>query len=179
VNLYTIGHSTRPIDEFIALLQENGVSRLVDVRRFPGSRQHPQYSMEALRDSLTEAGVAYRHEPDLGGRRRVSPDSINTAWRNSGFRGYADWMVSDAFLAALDRLMAEASESTTAVMCAESVPWRCHRNLLADALALRGLTVIHILATDQNQPHELHNAARQDEAGRVTYPSAGQQIDLI
>ena len=179
VDLYTIGHSTRPIDEFIALLHENGVKRLVDVRRFPGSRQHPQYNLESLRDSLAEAGIAYRHEPDLGGRRSVDPASLNTAWRNSGFRGYADWMASDAFLAALDRLTAEAAEQSTAVMCAESVPWRCHRNLLADALVLRNAQVAHILGAGQIRLHELNEAAQQDEHGRVTYPASGHQIDLI
>lgn len=179
MNVLTIGHSTRPIDEFIELLRDNGVKRLVDVRRFPGSRQHPQYNMESLRVSLAEAGIAYRHEPDLGGRRSVDPDSVNTAWRNSGFRGYADWMASDAFLEAVDRLMAEAAESTTAVMCAESVPWRCHRNLLADALVLRNARVTHILGEGQTRPHELHEAAQQDERGRLTYPSDRDQIDLI
>jgi uncharacterized protein (DUF488 family) len=179
VNVYTIGHSTRPIDEFIALLQANGVKHLVDVRRFPGSRQHPQYNMEVLRDSLAAAGITYRHEPDLGGRRSVRPGSVNTAWRNSGFRGYADWMASDSFLAAVDRLTAEAVETETAVMCAESVPWRCHRNLLADAVVLGGAGVTHILSTNRIQPHELHEAARQDEFGHVIYPSAGEQIDLI
>jgi uncharacterized protein (DUF488 family) len=179
VTIRTIGHSTRPIEDFIALLRENGVASLVDVRRFPGSRMNPQYNMEALQASLDQAGIAYRHAPDLGGRRGVNPDSDNTAWRNSGFRGYADWMATDTFMAALETLIENAADHATAVMCAEAVPWHCHRNLLADALLLRGTSVIHILDAGQTRPHELHEAARKDERGRVIYPANGQQIELI
>lgn len=179
VTIRTIGHSTRPIEDFIALLQENGVASLVDVRRFPGSRQNPQFNRAALQASLDAERIAYRHAPDLGGRRGVQPDSDNTAWRNSGFRGYADWMATDPFMAALETLIENAADHATAVMCAEAVPWQCHRNLLADALVLRGISVMHIMGAGQTRPHELHEAAREDERGRVIYPANGQQIELI
>jgi uncharacterized protein (DUF488 family) len=179
VTIRTIGHSTRPIEDFIALLQENGVASLVDVRRFPGSRQNPQFNREALQASLDAERIAYRHAPDLGGRRGVDPESRNTAWRNSGFRGYADWMATDTFVAALETLIEDSADHATAVMCAEAVPWQCHRNLLADALVLRGISVSHILDAGQTRPHELHEAARKDERGRVIYPASGQQIELI
>lgn len=179
MTIRTIGHSTRPIDEFIALLSENGVSALVDVRRFPGSRTHPSYNRESLAASLGAVGIAYRHEPDLGGRRSVQPGSRNTAWRNSGFRGYADWMATPAFREALDRLVKGATDRPTAVMCAEAVPWRCHRNLLADALVLSDVRVVHIIGQGRASEHEVHEAARRDAHGCIVYPSTGTQMDLL
>ena len=133
--VFTIGHSTRSADELLGLLRENGIRLPVDVRRFPGLWLHPHFGSGAeLAGSLREAGIEYRHEPDLGGRRDPRPDLPNTAWRNASFRAYADHMDSPEFRAALGRLLADAEARATTVMCAEAVPWRCHRNLIADAL---------------------------------------------
>ena len=170
--IFTIGHSTRPIDELIEMLQQAGVGRLVDVRRFPGSRRHPQFGKEALRSALAGAGLGYRHEPDLGGRREPHPDSPNTAWRVAAFRGYADHMASLEFQAALARLVAE-EDAAPAVLCAEAVPWRCHRQLIADALLARGVEVTHLIAPGQTKPHELNAAAVVGPGGAVTYPATG------
>src|SRR5881394_1764446 len=144
--IYTLGHSTRTAEEFLGLLNTFGIATAVDVRRFPGSRRYPHFSREALQQDLPAAGIAYVHEPDLGGRRNPAPDSPNTAWRNSAFRGYADYMDSDTFRAALERLIAHAGQAPTAIFCAEAVPWRCHRRLIADALVARGHDVLHILS---------------------------------
>jgi len=167
--IFTVGHSTRAQDELIAILREAGVGLLVDVRRFPGSRRHPQFGREALRAGLAAAGIAYRHEPDLGGRREPRPDSPNTAWRVAGFRGYADHMASAEFRAALERLIAPP-DTPTAVMCAEAVPWKCHRQLIADALAARGAEVVHLLGPGQRQIHVLNPNAVASPDGVVVYP---------
>lgn len=169
--IFTVGHSTRPQEELIAILKEAGVALLVDVRRFPGSRRHPQFGKEALRAGLAAAGIAYRHEPDLGGRREPRPDSPNTAWRVAGFRGYADHMASPEFRAAQERLTAPP-ETPTAVMCAEALPWKCHRQLIADALAARGIEVVHLLGAGQRQAHALNPAAVVGPDGSVVYPSS-------
>src|SRR5438309_8916827 len=124
--VFTAGHSTRPIEELLALLAEHGIRTLVDVRRFPGSRRHPQYSRDALAASLAGAGLQYIHEPGLGGRRAARPASPHTAWRVDAFRGYADYMETPEFQASLDRLIERAEEETTAILCAEAVPWHCH-----------------------------------------------------
>ena len=166
--IFTVGHSTRAPDELIAILREAGVELLVDVRRFPGSRRHPQFGKEALRAGLAAAGIDYRHEPDLGGRREPRPDSPNTAWRVAGFRGYADHMASPEFRAALDRLIAQ-QQTPTAVMCAEAVPWKCHRQLIADALVARGVEVVHLLGPGQRQPHVLNPAAVFRGDGALVY----------
>ncbi len=175
--IYTIGHSTRPVSELIGLLREHGVDVLVDVRRFPGSRRHPQYGREALETALAEAGLAYVHEPDLGGRREPGPDSPNTHWRERGFRGYADYMRTPAFAAALARLRALARERPCAIMCAEAVPWRCHRQLIADALVAAGDDVAHITGPGPARPHVLNAAARIAPDGTLTYP--GEQPALF
>ena len=167
--IFTVGHSTRHQDELIAILKEAGVELLVDVRRFPGSRRHPQFGQEALRAGLGVAGIAYRHEPDLGGRRDLRPDSPNTAWRVAAFRGYADHMASRDFQSALERLVAPP-RIPTAVMCAEALPWKCHRQLIADALVARGVEVVHLLGPGQRQTHMLHPAAVGRPDGVVTYP---------
>lgn len=162
--IYTIGHSTRTLDELVSLLHEHGVTRLADVRRYPGSRRHPHFSRESLEQTLP---IAYQHFEDLGGRRRPAKNSRNTAWENDQFRGYADYMCTPEFRAAIDRLL--DSERATAVMCAEAVPWRCHRNLLSDDLVRRGIEVIHILGEGASQQHQLSGMARI--AGDcVTYP---------
>jgi uncharacterized protein (DUF488 family) len=168
--IHTVGHSTRPIADFIALLREGGARTLVDVRRYPVSRRHPQFSREALRAALLAAGVTYRHEADLGGHRDPRPDSPNTAWRIDTFRGYADHMATPAFQAALARV---AALDHAAVMCAEADPKDCHRQLLADALVARGVAVCHLVAPGETRDHVLHPRAVQ-RAGSLVYPAAGQ-----
>ena len=168
--IFTIGHSTRPIEELVELLRRNGVHRLVDVRRYPGSRRHPQFNAEALARSLDEAGIAYRHAPGLGGRRGNPTTDANAGWRNASFRAYADHMSTPAFAAELDRLVADAAEGPVAVMCAEAVPWRCHRQLISDALVARGHPVRHIISDADPSDHELNAMARVDADGRLTYP---------
>ncbi|MFL6248261.1 MAG: DUF488 family protein [Thermoanaerobaculia bacterium] len=165
--IYTIGHSTRSIEEFIALLEQHGVARLADIRRYPGSRRYPHFSGDSLQRTLPEHGIAYEHFDSLGGRRKPSAHSENGAWNNDQFRGYADHMATAEFRSAIDRLLAD--DRSTAVMCAEAVPWRCHRNLLADDLVRRGVEVIHIIGLDSSQPHALSKMARV-QTDRVTYP---------
>jgi uncharacterized protein (DUF488 family) len=155
--IYTIGHSTRELHELIGLLEENGVTRLADIRRFPGSRRYPHFSRESLAKSLPENEIAYEHFEDLGGRRNPLEDSPNTALRNGQFRGYADYMATEEFRRAVDRLL--DSDRPTAYMCAEAVPWRCHRNLLSDELVRRGLDVVHILGPHSRQKHEMSKIA--------------------
>jgi uncharacterized protein (DUF488 family) len=167
---YTIGHSTRAIDELLDLLAENGVRLLVDVRRFPGSRRYPHFGREALAAALAERGIGYRHEPDLGGRRAPGPRSPNTAWRVAGFRGYADHMATPAFRDALARVEDSAARMPTAVLCAEAVPWRCHRQLIADARVSDGIEVRHILGRGQVERHRLHPSARRTPSGDLVYP---------
>ena len=168
----TVGHSTRTFEELLALLRERDVTTLVDVRRFPGSRRHPQFNAPRLARALEEAGLAYIHEPDLGGRREPRADSPNTAWRLASFRGYADHMATAAFRDALERVHESAARERPAVMCAEAVPWRCHRQLIADALVARGTPVTHILGPGQVRVHELNPSARVSADGLVVYPVA-------
>ncbi|MGH7719576.1 MAG: DUF488 family protein [Gemmatimonadaceae bacterium] len=170
MRLYTIGHSTRPLDEFIELLRREGIERLVDVRAFPASRRYPQYNREALQTALQEAGVEYSHRPALGGRRTPRPDSTNTGLRNSGFRGFADHMETAEFRGALDELLAMAVRQRVAVMCAEAVPWRCHRSLISDAAVARGAEVFHILDAGTGE-HRLTGVATVAD-GLVRYPPA-------
>jgi uncharacterized protein (DUF488 family) len=165
--IYTIGHSTRSLEEFTALLEQHGIARLADIRRYPGSRRYPHFSGESLQRTLPERGIAYEHFDSLGGRRKPSSDSENGAWKNDQFRGYADHMATAEFRAAVDRLLAD--ERSTAVMCAEAVPWRCHRNLLSDDLVRRGIEVIHIVGAGSAHPHALSDMARL-KSDRVTYP---------
>ena len=143
------------------------------MRRFPGSRRHPHFAGLALSRSLAERAVAYVHEPGLGGHRKPRPDSVNTAWRVEAFRGYADHMSSPEFQAALDRLIEQASAARTVILCAEAVPWRCHRQLVADALVARGHAVRHVLGAGQEPEHTLRAEARVDGEGRLTYPTPG------
>ena len=177
MTIYSIGHSTRPIDEFLALLRNNGIEQLVDVRLFPGSRTNPQFGRDALRQSLQAAGVGYVHEPRLGGRRRAAKDSQNTGWRNTSFRGYADHMATREFTDALASLIAVAGEKTTAIMCAEAVPWRCHRSLIADALMHAGWRVLHITGSAEPSPHKFTPFLRiQGDA--LTYPPEQPDLEL-
>jgi uncharacterized protein (DUF488 family) len=168
--VHTIGHSTRPLAELVDMLREAGVRHLVDVRRFPASRRHPQFGRDALAAGLAAAGISYSHEPDLGGHREPLADSPNTAWRLPAFRGYADHMATPAFAAALARV---AALPEAAVMCAEALPERCHRRLLADALVCRGLRVRHLVARGSVAEHSLHPRA-VCRGGTPSYPAAGQ-----
>ncbi|HXI63344.1 MAG TPA: DUF488 domain-containing protein [Gemmatimonadales bacterium] len=172
--IYTIGHSTRPLDEFLALLRVHGIDHVVDVRRYPGSRRYPQFGREALATALADVGVGYEHAPDLGGRRVARPDSVNTAWRSASFRGYADYMETQPFQTALARLLDVARARPTAVLCAEAVPWRCHRQLIADALVARGEPVSHILSDARLEPHRLSPHARVPAGGGVQYPTGSE-----
>ncbi len=180
MGLFTVGHSTRPLPDFVALLQAHGIRRLVDVRRFPGSRRHPQFGREALAEALAAAGIGYAHMEALGGRRRVAPDSPNDAWRNASFRGYADHMASPAFRQALEEVLRAAAREDVVVMCAEAVPWRCHRNLIADAAVARGVAVRHILTPERADAHRLSAHARRLPDGGLVYPAhAATQPDLF
>ena len=159
--IWTIGHSTRKIDIFLSLLQENGIKLVADVRMFPGSKRYPQFGREALAKSLSEHGIRYEHFSELGGRRKAKPDSKNTAWRNEMFRGYADYMETEAFRNGVARLIDLAEKSgPIAIMCAEAVWWRCHRSLISDYLKARGVEVIHILDGKKTEPHPFTSAAR-------------------
>jgi uncharacterized protein (DUF488 family) len=167
--ILTIGHSTRKIEDFLGLLKTNNVNLLVDVRTLPGSRRNPQFNQEALADQLAKAGILYKHMPVLGGLRKPKKDSVNTAWRNSGFRGYADYMQSNEFETGVQELIQLAKNNVTTIMCAEAVPWKCHRNLLSDALVVHGINVEHILSLKTRTPHVLNKSARV-EGVRITYP---------
>jgi uncharacterized protein (DUF488 family) len=159
--IWTIGHSTRPIDIFISLLDENGVKLVADVRSLPGSKHYPQFNREMLARSLTEHGIRYEHFPELGGRRKATKDSRNTAWRNASFRAYADHMETEEFRTGIERLVDLAAESgPAAIMCAEAVWWRCHRSLISDYLKVRGIDVMHILDANETKPHPYTSAAQ-------------------
>ncbi len=167
--ILTLGHSTRPIDAFIELLQSHEVQQLVDVRTVPRSRHNPQFNREELALSLRSAGIAYLHCPALGGLRKTSAKSVNTGWRNASFRGYADYMGTAEFRHAVDHLIELAKDARLALMCAEAVPWRCHRSLIADALLVRGIATEDIRSTTQRMPHRLTPFARV-QGTQITYP---------
>lgn len=170
--LWTIGHSTKPINEFLALLKAHDIQQLIDVRTIPRSRHNPQYNNEALSKSLQHEDLSYKHIPKLGGLRKPKKDSINTGWRNESFRGYADYMQTEEFHEALAQLMAMASDRKAAIMCAEAVPWRCHRSLIADALTIRGWEVRHIMSETKADQHRLTSFATvQNEL--LWYPPKG------
>ncbi len=170
--ILAVGHSTRPFSELVEILSSNGVGILADVRTVPRSRHNPQYDQETLRQALEREGIHYRHLPRLGGLRRPRADSPNGAWRNASFRGFADYMLTPEFEEGLRELRELAHQGPVAVMCAEAVPWRCHRSLLADALAARGVPVRHIVGPGRTAPHRVTPFARI-EGRRVTYPPAG------
>lgn len=173
--VYTIGHSTHPIDVLLEMLRAHGVARLVDVRTAPSSRRHPQFQREALAAALRAAGIAYEHLGGLGGWRRPRPDSRNTGWRSPGFRGYADHMQTAEFDACLRALIERAAERRTAIMCAEATPYRCHRSLISDALVARGVEVLHIRDAHKAEPHRLTKFA-VIAGTSVSYPG---QLPLI
>lgn len=168
--IFTIGHSTRSFQELVDLLRAHGVERLVDVRTIPRSRHNPQFNRETLSKALHNRRLSYRHMKALGGLRHARPDSINTGWRNASFRGFADYMQTPAFRAALETLVKLAVEKPTAIMCAEAVPWRCHRSLIADALTVRGFEVRDIMSVISAKPHVLMPMARV-RGQQVTYPA--------
>lgn len=177
--LWSLGHSNRSAEDFLALLRAFEIQLLVDVRRYPSSRRHPWFNRPALAASLDAAGIRYRHDERLGGHRQPRPDSPNTALEDA-WRGYADHMASRPFRDALAELEAEAQRARTAVMCAEADPGRCHRLFLADAVTLRGGEVVHILGPEKSRPHELHPAARLLPGGRIVYPdTAPRQMALF
>jgi uncharacterized protein (DUF488 family) len=166
---FTIGHSTRSVQDFISLLLSHQIDLVVDVRTVPRSRRNPQFNRETLPQSLQEAEIGYEHVAALGGFRRPVPHSSNAGWRNASFRGYADYMQTAAFAAAIESLAERAQRQRLAVMCAEAVPWRCHRSLIADALATRGIRVEEIISATRTQTHAMTSFARV-EGTTVTYP---------
>jgi uncharacterized protein (DUF488 family) len=167
--ILTIGHSTHPIEKFLALLRAHGVEQLVDIRTIPKSRRNPQFNNEELAAALNDANIRYEHMPGLGGLRHPRKDSMNTGWKNASFRGYADYMQTPQFDESLRKLIEAAFQHRTVLMCAEAVPWRCHRSLVADALSARGIPVEHIMNEMARKPHAYTPFARIDGA-TVTYP---------
>jgi uncharacterized protein (DUF488 family) len=171
--MFTIGHSTLPIETFLAILKDNGVQSLVDIRTIPKSRHNPQFAQENLEPSLAESKINYRWQKSLGGLRHALKDSINTGWRNPSFRGYADYIQTPEFTAAIDELLVSSQHERTTVMCAEAVPWRCHRSMVADALIVRGIEVEDIYydakGHSRQEPHKLTPFARV-KGKRLWYP---------
>ena len=174
--MVTLGHSTRTLETFIHLLQTYDVEQVIDVRTVPRSRHNPQFNHETLPDDLRVAGIGYLHMPGLGGLRRPQPHSINLGWRNVSFRGFADYMRTAEFENHLNELAKLAQRKRTALMCAEALPWRCHRSLISDALAIRGIQVAHILSTTHLQPHRMTPFARWD-GKYLVYPAEETSVE--
>jgi len=172
--VFTIGHSTRAIEDFVRLLKAHGVERVIDVRTIPQSRHNPQFNRGQLSPTLHRARMHYTYMPGLGGLRRARRDSLNTGWRNASFRGYADYMQTSAFEESLKRCIALAKRERVVLMCAEAVPWRCHRSLIADALLVKGIEVREITSGVRARPHSLTQWARV-MGTRVTYPATQAQ----
>ncbi len=175
--MLTIGHSTLPIDVFLKILRDNGVHWLVDIRTIPKSRHNPQFAQESLEKSLKAAHIQYRWQKSLGGLRHALKDSINSGWRNSSFRGYADYMQTPDFTSAIDELLVASPQAETTVMCAEAVPWRCHRSLVADALVVRGIEIENIYydarGKSRREPHTLTRFAKV-KGDRLWYPGESE-----
>jgi uncharacterized protein (DUF488 family) len=171
LSILTIGHSTRPIDEFIRLLTAHGVDRVIDIRTIPRSGHNPQFSRETLAPVLRRAGIRYKHMPGLGGLRHPRRGSVNNGWRNAGFRGYADYLQTATFRRSVDRCIDLAKHEDVVLMCAEAVPWRCHRSLVADALLVRGVAVSEITSGVRARPHSLTPWA-EVKGIQITYPDA-------
>ena len=167
--ILTVGHGRRSLQEFAELLNSFAVTLVVDVRTIPRSRHNPQFNRETLPEDLASQGISYHHQPGLGGLRKTRPDSINSGWHNSAFRGFADYMQTDAFRSSLDELINMASGQIPALMCAESLPWRCHRSLIADALLIRGIPVLHLFKPGLAEAHQLTGFARVNDTV-ITYP---------
>ncbi len=176
--IFTVGHSTRAIGDFISILKVHGVNLLVDVRTVPRSRYNPQFNKDTLPEPLEEAGVGYLHMPGLGGLRHALADSRNTGWKNASFRGYADYMQTPEFRKNIDELLDHAEKQRIAIMCAESVPWRCHRSLIADALTARGCPVRHIMGLNSIKPHELTSFAKV-QGTDIIYPADKVQVEKV
>src|SRR5260370_13326693 len=160
LDIWTVGHSTRPIEELIEVLRSFEIKVLADVRSYPGSKRYPQFNKESLKASLTEAAIDYQHFPELGCRRHARPDSLNMAWRNESFRGYADYIETEAFRDGIPRLLEIARVSKTAVMCSEAVWWRCHRSLISDYLKAKGIEVNHLIGAGKSKPHPFTSATK-------------------
>ncbi len=171
--IYTIGHSTHSIAAFVSILQAYEVEIVADVRKIAKSRHNPQFGEEELREQLSLNGIGYVRWEGLGGLRRTTKPSINTAWRNLSFRGYADYMQTPEFTASLEHLIKIAAEKQTAMMCAEAVPWRCHRSLIADALVIRDIPVVDIMTEKTSKPHALTSFAEVD-GDTITYPGTAE-----
>jgi uncharacterized protein (DUF488 family) len=178
LTILTVGHSTRPIEEFLALLAAHGIERLVDVRSIPKSRRVPQFNSDALATSLGKEGIEYVHLKGLGGLRHAKKDSVNLGWRNASFRGYADYMATEEFRAGIAGLLELARRKRTAIMCAEAVPWRCHRSLIGDALLVRGVAVKDIMSSSSVRPHEMTSFAKTDGL-EISYPAEPDQGTLL
>jgi uncharacterized protein (DUF488 family) len=176
--IFTIGHSTRPIDDFIHLLKSHGVQRVVDIRTLPRSRFNPHFDISRLPALLETAHIHYTHLPGLGGLRRPHPDSPNAGWRNKSFRGYADYMQTADFNRSLERCLELAGVERIALMCAEAVPWRCHRSLVADALVVRGIDALEIASDSRVRPHTVTPFARVDGAV-ITYPAVPPTVPRL
>ncbi len=174
--IWTVGHSTRTLEQFVGLLGEYRIEAIADVRRFPGSRRYPHFANEAMATSLPAHGIAYQWVPKLGGRRKVQPDSPNTAWRNASFQGYADYTSTAEFAEGLAELLKLANTKRTAMMCAEIVWWRCHRSIVSDVLKLRGIEVVHIIDGKHTTVHPYTSAAHVVD-GELSY--AGAQGELL
>jgi uncharacterized protein (DUF488 family) len=176
--IWTVGHSNRSLDEFLALLGAFEIQVLADVRRFPGSRKHPHFNQDALSASLAASGIAYEFFPELGGRRKPRPDSPNSAWRNDAFRAYADYMETNEFLTGIERLYSLAENRRVAIMCSEALWWRCHRSLIADYLKVRGVEIQHIMTVATSKEHPYTSAARIVD-GRLSYSADDSQARLF
>ena len=174
LHIFTIGHSTHPIEEFLDLLRNHQIQVVADVRRFPGSRRHPQFGQENLSSALRQNGIDYVHFPELGGRRKARPDSQNTAWRVEAFRGYADYMQTDEFNNGMKRLLDIAHAKRTCIMCAEALWWQCHRGLIADWLKAKGHEVIHMLANGKTEEHPFTSAASLSN-GELSYQGSNKK----
>ncbi len=169
LTIYTIGHSTRSIEQFVDLLAAHDIELVADVRTIPKSRHNPQFNGNELENSLKALGIDYEHMAGLGGLRHAKKDSSNQGWENASFRGFADYMQTEAFAEALRKLIAIAEKRKTAIMCAEAVPWRCHRSLIGDALAVRGIAVMDILSRTSVKPHTITPWAEVNGT-TITYP---------
>lgn len=173
---FTVGHSTRTVEEFIRLLRAGDVGTVADIRRLPGSRTHPQFQRDALAETLAEAGIRYTHVPELGGRRARQPhvpDDLNAFWRNRSFHNYADYALGEEFRSGLRRLLALGADRPPAVMCSEAVWWRCHRRTVADHLLAGGAEVFHLMGEGRAEPARMTEAARRSEEGMLVYPASG------
>ncbi len=178
LTVWTIGHSNRTLEDLVALLRSHKIELVADVRQFPGSRRYPHFNQENLSVALQEHGIGYLHFGELGGRRRPKPDSLNSAWRNEAFRGYADYMETPEFRTGIDRLLAEAQKRPTSVMCAEALWWQCHRSMIADYLKAAGCRVLHILGPEKTEEHRYSQPA-QIINGRLTYHKVDPQSQLV